>query len=204
MAIHLQSSIHLSNYWGKRSTSAPALLRFDKRRSFLCPFPFRSPEPPHAYSPIVSSFLLLTACQCSRAKLNAFVRSLFSLTLIEFCEFYLPFTTPPPTPYPTVYAFSFIQCVLTVLHCCCCYNSILGAFLFAGPLAIRPTGSWCHFYMAEFIMDNNKNCRKLLPTMRRWAGGAYAKLGRQLLAYPAILQELRSPSPYGQWHEFSS
>lgn len=170
MAIHLQSSIHPSIYPTIEANVRPARP--------LC-FALTSAEAscahsrsvlrnhPHAYSPIVSPLLLLTACQCSRAKLNAFVRSLFSLTLIEFCEFYLPYPTSPPTPCLTVYAFSFIQCVPSVLHCCCCYNSFLRAFLFAGPLATRPTGSWCHFYMAEFIMDNNKNCRKLLPTMRR-------------------------------------
>lgn len=144
MAIHLQSSIHPSIYPTIEANVQPApdLLRFDKRRSFLCPFPFRSP-PPTAYSPIVPLVILLTACQCSRAKLNAFVRSLFSLTLIEFCEFYLPQHQPCTTlalqPTLTVYAFSFIQCVVTIPHCCCGYNSFLRAFLFAGPLATRPT-----------------------------------------------------------------
>lgn len=62
-------------------------------------------------SPYRLFFSFPTACQCCwpKPKLNAFVPSLFSLTLIEFCEFHLPLS-----PASTVYAFSFIQCVVTV------------------------------------------------------------------------------------------
>lgn len=74
---------------------------------------------------------------------------------------------------------------------CCCYERFLTAFLFVGPLATHPTGSWCHFYMAEFIMDNNKNCRKLLPTTRRRERERDVRQVR-LASCPLILQSYRN------------
>lgn len=124
------------------------------------------PSSPNRCSPPCRLFFSFpTACQCCwpKPKLNAFVPSLFSLTLIEFCEFHLPHSPA----IDCLCSFFHSMCCYSSSCSCCCYERFLTAFLFVGPLATHPTGSWCHFYMAEFIMDNNKNCRKLLPTTRR-------------------------------------
>lgn len=152
-------------------------------------------DAPPCYSFLYRLFVFaLTACQCCRPKLNAFVRSLFSLTLIEFCEFHLPHCCT--------------DCLCFFFHSTCCYSSsrscsccFLLLFYLLAPWPLGRLAAGATFIWLNLLWTITKTVENCCP---RRGVEAYAKLGRQLLAYPAILQELRSPSPYGQWHELSS
>jgi len=85
MAIHLQSSIHPSIY-PTIEANVQSLLLWQAPK---LPVPWTVAPSTFPQFPLPTCPLCIhTVCLWCWPKLNAFVRSLFSLTLIEFCEFY--------------------------------------------------------------------------------------------------------------------